>query len=194
MSKVALMESLPINGTVFDSSLVFALQTMVVETAIVATKSFAWSLMMDVKEELLGCLLRKDCKRLKMGTLPNGIDVFIKEPEAYAGFPLAQLIAMTKPGPENKDASDTDDDDDDEDEAVDDEDGGEEEDGSGEEDEEEGDPEDEPEANGDGGTGDEDDDDDDDDDDDEGEEEEEEEEEEEDEEEEELQPPAKKRK
>ncbi|TYJ02218.1 hypothetical protein E1A91_A13G212300v1 [Gossypium mustelinum] len=72
MSKVAQTESLPINGTVFDSSLVFALQTMVVETAIVATKSFAWSLMM-------------------MGTLPNGIDVFIKEPEAYAGL-VASIV------------------------------------------------------------------------------------------------------
>ncbi|KAK8637908.1 hypothetical protein V6N13_136361 [Hibiscus sabdariffa] len=173
MSKVTLAESLPTNGAVFGSSVGFALQAMVVETAIVATKSVVWLLMM-------------------MGTLPNGIDVFDQGPEAYAGFPLAQLIAKTKPGPENKDASDTEDDDEDEDEAADDqdEDGGEEEDESGEE---EDDPEDEPEANGDAGSGDEDDDDDDDDDDDEGEEEEEEEEEE-DEDEEELQPPAKKRK
>ncbi|GMJ11111.1 hypothetical protein HRI_004780300 [Hibiscus trionum] len=172
MSKVTLAESLPTNGAVLGSSVGFALQSMVVETAIVATKSVVWLLMM-------------------MGTLPNGIDVFNQGPEAYAGFPLAQLIARTKRGPENKDASDTEDDDDeDEDEAADDqdEDGGEEEDESGEE---EDDPEDEPQANGDAGSGDEDDDDDDDDD--EGEEDEEEEEEE-DEDEEELQPPAKKRK
>ncbi|XP_039024440.1 glutamic acid-rich protein-like [Hibiscus syriacus] len=176
MSKVMLAESLPRKGAVFGSSVGFVLQAMVVQTAIVATKSAAWLLMM-------------------MGTLPNGIGVFNQEPEAYAGFPLTQLIGMTKPGPENKDASDTEDDDDeDEDEAVDeqDEDAGEEEDESGEE---EGDPEDEPEANRDGGSGDDngDDDDDDDgdeDDDDEGEEEEEEEEDED----EELQPPAKKRK
>ncbi|KAK8486138.1 hypothetical protein V6N11_019961 [Hibiscus sabdariffa] len=152
---------------------------MVVETAIVATKTLAWLLMM-------------------MGTLPIGIDVFNQEPEAYAGFLLARFMVMTKPGPENKDASDTEDDDDeDEDEPVDeqDEDAGEEEDESGEEGEEEGDPEDEPEANGDGGSGDEDEDEDEDgDDDDDDDDEEEEEEEEEDEEEEELQPPAKKRK
>ncbi|KAL4342272.1 hypothetical protein GQ457_08G004240 [Hibiscus cannabinus] len=176
MSKVTLAESLSTNGAVSGSYVGFALQAMAVETAIVATKTLAWLLMM-------------------MGTLPNGIDVFNQEPEAYAGFPLAQIIAMTKPGPENKDASDTEDDDDDEDEDEpadeQDEDAGEEEDESGEEGEEEGDPEDEPEANGDGGSGDEDEDGDDDDDDDEGEEEEEEEE---DEEEEELQPPAKKRK
>ncbi|XWS72707.1 hypothetical protein CRYUN_Cryun02cG0063600 [Craigia yunnanensis] len=178
MSKVTQKESLPPNAVVLDSFVGFALQAMVVETAIVATKSVAWLLMM-------------------MGTLPNGFVVFIKEPEAYAGFPLSQLLAVSKPGPENKDASDTEDDDDDdeEDEAADDpdEDEGEEEDGSGEEGEDEGDPEDDPEANGDGGTGDEDDEDDDndDDDDDDGEEDEEEEEEEE---EEELQPPAKKRK
>ncbi|GMI84390.1 hypothetical protein HRI_002108300 [Hibiscus trionum] len=179
MSKITLAGSLSTNGAVFGSSVGFALQAMVVETAIVATKSVAWLLMI-------------------MGTLPNGIDAFNREPEAFAGFLLSQLVAMTKPGPENKDASDTEDDDDeeDEDEAADeqDEDAGEEEDESGEDGEEEGDPEDEPEANGDGGSGDEDedgdgDDDDDDDDDDEGEEEEEE-----DEEEEELQPPAKKRK
>ncbi|WRX32542.1 hypothetical protein QQP08_025029 [Theobroma cacao] len=119
MSKVAQMESLSHNAVVLDSFLGFALQAMVVETAIVASKSVAWLLMM-------------------MGTRPNGIDVFIKETEAYAGFPLAQLLVVRKPGLENKDASDTEDDDDDddeEDEAADDqdEDGGEEEDGSGEE-------------------------------------------------------------
>ncbi|XP_022754476.1 glutamic acid-rich protein-like [Durio zibethinus] len=178
MSKVTKMGSLPMNAVVLDSFVGFALQAMVVETAIVATKSVSWLLMM-------------------MGTLPNGIDVFIKEPEAYAGFPLARLLAVSKPGPGNKDACDTEDDDDDEeDEAADDqdEDGGEEEDGSGEEGKNEGDPEDEPEANGDGGSGEEDDDDDDDDNDDDDDGEEEEEEEGEEEEEEELQPPTKKRK
>ncbi|KAK9032196.1 hypothetical protein V6N11_056472 [Hibiscus sabdariffa] len=151
----------------------------VVETAIAATKSVAWLLMV-------------------MGTMPNGINVLIKEPEAHAGFPL-DLLAVRKSCPENKDAGDTEDDDDDdeEDEAAgdEDEDAGEEEDGSGKDDEGEdgGDPEDEPEANGDGANGDEDDEDDDDNDDDGGEDEEEEEEEE-DEEEEELQPPAKRRK
>ncbi|XWS26194.1 hypothetical protein CRYUN_Cryun26dG0010100 [Craigia yunnanensis] len=176
MSKVTQVESLSPNDGALDSFLGFALQAMVVETAIVATKSVAWLLM-------------------TMGTLPNGFDVFIKEPEVYAGFPLAQLLAVRKPGPENKDASDTEDDDDeeDEDEAADDqdEDGGEEEDGSGEEGEDEGDPEDGLEANGDGGSGDEDDEDEDEDEDEDDDEEEEDEEEEE---EEELQPPAKKRK
>ncbi|XP_039028325.1 acidic leucine-rich nuclear phosphoprotein 32 family member E-like [Hibiscus syriacus] len=177
MSKVKLAESLPTKGAIFCSSLGFVLQATVVEVAIVATKSVACLLMM-------------------MGTLPNGIIVFNQEPEAYAGFPLVQIIPMTKPGPENKDASDTEDDDDeDEDEAVDeqDEDAGEE-DESGEEGEEEGDPEDEPEANGDGGSGDEDEEDEDDDDDDDDEGEEEEEEQEEEDEDEKLQPPAKKRK
>ncbi|XP_038993947.1 nonsense-mediated mRNA decay protein 2-like [Hibiscus syriacus] len=111
MSTVTLAESVPTNGAVFGCSVGFALQAMVLETAIVAANSVARLLMM-------------------MGTLPNGIDVFNQEPEANAGFPLAQLIAMTKPGPENKDASDTEDDDDEnEDEAPDDEDedGGEEE-------------------------------------------------------------------
>ncbi|XP_016750310.2 LOW QUALITY PROTEIN: glutamic acid-rich protein [Gossypium hirsutum] len=178
MSKVTQMESLTRNDGFYfsDSLLGFALQAMVVESAIIATKSVAWLLMM-------------------MGSLPDGIDSHIKEPEAYTGFPLAQLHAVRKPSPENKDACDTEDDEDeDEDEAGDDQDeDADEEDASGED---EGDPEDEPEANGDGASGDEDDDDedDDDDDDDDGEEEEEEEEEEDEDEEEELQPPAKKRK
>ncbi|KAB2027800.1 hypothetical protein E1A91_D05G061300v1 [Gossypium mustelinum] len=179
MSKVTQMESLTRNDGFYfsDSLLGFALQAMVVESAIIATKSVAWLLMM-------------------MGSLPDGIDSHIKEPEAYTGFPLAQLHAVRKPSPENKDACDTEDDEDEDekDEAGDDQDeDADEEDASGED---EGDPEDEPEANGDGASGDEDDDDedDDDDDDDDGEEEEEEEEEEDEDEEEELQPPAKKRK
>ncbi|KAB2080236.1 hypothetical protein ES319_A05G057900v1 [Gossypium barbadense] len=177
MSKVTQMESLTRNDGFYfsDSLLGFALQAMVVESAIIATKSVAWLLMM-------------------MGSLPDGIDSHIKEPEAYTGFPLAQLHAVRKPSPKNKDACDTEDDEDEEDEAGDDQDeDADEEDASGED---EGDPEDEPEANGDGASGDEDDEDedDDDDDDDDGEEEEEEEEEEDEDEEEELQPPAKKRK
>ncbi|PPD84354.1 hypothetical protein GOBAR_DD18720 [Gossypium barbadense] len=73
------------NGVMLDSSVGFALQAMVVETAIVVTNSVAWLLMM-------------------MGTMPNGIDALIKEPEAYAGFLLA-LLAVRKPGLENKDAA-----------------------------------------------------------------------------------------
>lgn len=46
MSKVAQMESLSHNAVVLDSFLGFALQAMVVETAIVASKSVAWLLMM----------------------------------------------------------------------------------------------------------------------------------------------------
>ncbi|OMO61633.1 hypothetical protein CCACVL1_23362 [Corchorus capsularis] len=178
MSKVTPMGSLSQKAVVLDNFVGFALQAAFVEAAIVASKSVAWFLMM-------------------MGTLPNGIDVFLKEPEAYAGFPLAQLLPVGKPGPENKDSSDTEDDDEEEEEVADDqdedEDEGEDEDASGED---EGDPEDEPEANGGGGTGDDEDEDEDDDDDDDGEEEEEEEEDddEDEEEEEELQPPAKKRK
>ncbi|KAH1067303.1 hypothetical protein J1N35_032290 [Gossypium stocksii] len=178
MSKVTRMESLTRNDGFYfsDSLLGFALQAMVVESAIIATNSVAWLLMM-------------------IGSLPDGIDSHIKEPEAYTGFPLAQLHAVRKPSPENKDACDTEDDEDEdeEDEADDQDEDADEEDASGED---EGDPEDEPEANGDGASGDDDDEDDDDDDDDDGdgEEEEEEEEEEDEDEEEELQPPAKKRK
>ncbi|MBA0773902.1 hypothetical protein Gotri_009155 [Gossypium trilobum] len=114
-------------------------------------------------------------------------------------FPFDELLKMERPGPENKDASDTEDDDEDEDEdnADDQDDDGGDEDFSGEEGEE-GDPEDDPEANGDGGSDEEDDDDDDDDgdedddDDDDGEDEEEEDEEDEDDEV--PQPPSKKRK
>ncbi|OMO90770.1 hypothetical protein COLO4_18893 [Corchorus olitorius] len=79
MSKVTPMGSLSQKAVVLDSFVGFALQAAVVEAAIVASKSVAWLLMM-------------------MGTLPNGIDVFLKEPEAYAGFPLAQLFAVEKPG------------------------------------------------------------------------------------------------
>ncbi|XP_039003473.1 mitotic apparatus protein p62-like isoform X2 [Hibiscus syriacus] len=169
------MESPLTNGVVLDSSVGFALETMVIETAIAATKSVAWLVMM-------------------MGTMPNGIDILIKEPKAYARFPLA-LLPVRKPGLENKDAGDTEDDDDEEENEAagdEDDDAGEEEDGLGKDGEGEdgGDAEDEPVANGDGASGDEDDDDDDDD----GGEYEEEEEGEEDEEEEELQPPAKRRK
>ncbi|XP_039007844.1 uncharacterized protein LOC120135679 isoform X1 [Hibiscus syriacus] len=100
MSKVAQMECMTGN----DALLGFALQAMVVESAIIVTKSVAWL--------------------LKMMGMPNGIDIHLKEPEAYAGFPLAQLLAVRKPSPENKDASDTEDDDDnvDDEEAEDDQD------------------------------------------------------------------------
>ncbi|KAE8732576.1 Topless-related protein 4 [Hibiscus syriacus] len=104
MSKVAQMECMTGN----DALLGFALQAMVVESAII------------------------------MG-MPNGIDIHLKEPEAYAGFPLAQLLAVRKPSPENKDASDTEDDDDnvDDEEAEDDQDEDAGEDGEEDDDEEE---------------------------------------------------------
>ncbi|CAI9758919.1 unnamed protein product [Fraxinus pennsylvanica] len=110
-------------------------------------------------------------------------------------FPLNDLRRMEKPGPENKDGSDTEDDDEeddgeDADEQVDDDDGDEDFSGGeeGGDDEEEGDPEGNPEANGNDGSDNEDDDGDEDEDEDEDGEDEEEEEEEED------QPPAKKKK
>ncbi|KAK8610193.1 hypothetical protein V6N13_081359 [Hibiscus sabdariffa] len=105
---------------------------------------------------------------LQMGTMPNGINVLIKEAEAHTGFPVA-LLAVKKPCPENKDAGDTEDDDDDDekDEAAgdEDEDASEDESGKDGEGEDGGDPEDEPEADRDGASGNEDEDDDDDDDD-----------------------------
>ncbi|KAI9191369.1 hypothetical protein LWI28_007591 [Acer negundo] len=173
-------ESLHLNAVVLQSFLRSAMEFVVAETAIVATNSIAWSLLM-------------------MGTLPDGTNFLPTGPDSFERFPFSELHAVKKPGPENKDGSDTEDDEEDEeDDAADDpdEEGEEEEeaeDGSGEENDDEGDPEDEPEANGGGGSGDEDDEDDDDDDD--GEEEEDEEEEEEDEDEDEVpQPPTKKRK
>ncbi|XP_073279055.1 uncharacterized protein [Primulina huaijiensis] len=138
-------------------------------------------------QKSLACLL------LLMGALLNNIDVLPDLTEKR--FPIDDLHRLEKPGPENKDASDTEDDelDDDADELDDDDDAGDEDFSAGEEggDDEEGDPEDEPEANGNGGSGDDEEEDDDDGDDDEdGDEDEGDEEEEE----EEDQPPAKKRK
>ncbi|XP_039007849.1 uncharacterized protein LOC120135679 isoform X2 [Hibiscus syriacus] len=78
-----------------------------------------------------GCRVCHYCYKVRrlvaedvMMGMPNGIDIHLKEPEAYAGFPLAQLLAVRKPSPENKDASDTEDDDDnvDDEEAEDDQD------------------------------------------------------------------------
>ncbi|KAK0572407.1 hypothetical protein LWI29_031133 [Acer saccharum] len=163
-------ESLRLNAVDLQSFLRSAMEFVVAETAIVATNSIVWSLLM-------------------MGTLPDGTNFLPTGPDSFERFPFSELHAVKKPGPENKDGSDTEDDEEDEEEdAADDpdEEGEEEEaeDGSGEENDDEGDPEDEPEANGGGGSGDEDDDDDDDDDD--GEEEEDEEEEEEDEDDDEL--------
>ncbi|KAJ0031007.1 hypothetical protein Pint_12446 [Pistacia integerrima] len=168
------------NAVVLDSIFRSAIETLVVETAIVLNNSIPWYLLM-------------------MESMPNEKNILNKELGTFGRFPFSELYAVTKPGPENKDGSDTEDDeeDDDEDAADDqDDDAGEDEDGSDEEVDAQGDPEDEPEANGANGSGDEDDDDedDDDDDDDDGEEEEEEDEDDEEDEEEIPQPPAKKRK
>ncbi|KAM5548055.1 phosphopantothenoylcysteine decarboxylase subunit VHS3 [Rosa sericea] len=132
---------------------------------------------------------------LATGSLMNDINVSPKLAAVTGSFPFEELFKLEKPGPENKDASDTEDDeeDDDDDDVPEEEDDAGDEDFSGEEGED-ADPEDEPEANGDGGSDDDDDKDEDDDDGDDDEDEDAEDEEEEEEEEEVPQPPAKKRK
>ncbi|CAA3010797.1 Hypothetical predicted protein [Olea europaea subsp. europaea] len=133
------------------------------------------------------------CLVLLTETLSNNVDGLPNLTEKR--FPMSELQIGEKPGPENRDGSDTEDDDeddaDDADGQEDDDDGDEDFSGGeeGGEDEEEGDPEDNPVANGNDGSEDEDEDDDDGDEDEDGEDDEDEEEEEE----EEDQPPAKKR-
>ncbi|XP_044472466.1 phosphopantothenoylcysteine decarboxylase subunit SIS2-like [Mangifera indica] len=171
------VQSLCSNAVVLDSIFLSTMENLVAETAIVLKNSITWYLFM-------------------MEFIPNAKNIFDKELGTFGRFPFSELYAVKKPGPENKDGSDTEDDeeDDDEDAADDqDEDAGEDEDGSDEEGDNEGDPEDEPAANGDNGSGDEEDDDEEDEEADDDDEEEEEEEDEEDEEEI-PQPPAKKRK
>ncbi|PRQ26696.1 hypothetical protein RchiOBHm_Chr6g0297441 [Rosa chinensis] len=179
------MESFCSNGFVLNELLCSVGQVLVAEAA----KSIAFSFLL-------------------MGSLPNSAYVLPK-PSTVTGFPITDLYAVTKPGSENKDASETEDDEDGDEEGGEDQDdeAGDEEDASGDEVEGKGDPEDVPAANGDGASEEEDDDDeeekedDDDDDDDDGdddgdEETEDDEEDEEDEEDEDdiPQPPAKRRK
>ncbi|KAI4379884.1 hypothetical protein MLD38_006125 [Melastoma candidum] len=135
------------------------------------------------------------CSLLLVASSTWAINILVKDMEISQRFPLDELHAVKKPGPENVDGSETEDDEDeddnDEEDQEDDED--EEDDGGEANGDDEGDPEDKPEANADGNEDDDEDDDEDEDEDDDDEDEEEDEEEEEDEDE--LpQPPTKKRK
>ncbi|XP_030548381.1 phosphopantothenoylcysteine decarboxylase subunit VHS3-like [Rhodamnia argentea] len=169
------MDTVLSHAAVSSSFLSSVLEALLAETAIFAVNGLACSLLM-------------------MKPLTGAVSILPKELDTSQSFPISELHAVKKPGPENTDASETEDDEDEDDDEGDeqDDDGGEEEDGSGEEGEGEGDPEDEPEANGEGGSGDEDDDDDEDGD--EEEDDDDEDEEDEDDDDEVPQPPAKKRK
>ncbi|XP_021757853.1 glutamic acid-rich protein-like [Chenopodium quinoa] len=139
------------------------------------------------------------CLLLLTGALLGGVSKLPGLTAIEDRFPIEELRKTERPGPENKDGSDTEDDDEEDEDAVEDQDDDDDEDFSGGEaggdDDDEGDPEDdEPGANANGEGGSDDDDDDDDDGDDDDDDAEDGEEEEEDEEEEDDQPPAKKRK
>ncbi|PSS36129.1 Histidine-rich glycoprotein [Actinidia chinensis var. chinensis] len=163
-SDVVAMEELMVCSIVED---------VVVETLLAAHRSLACLLMVT------GSLLK---------------DVIVQPNLIDERFPIDNLHRRNRPGPENKDASDTDNDDEDgdDDDDQDDDDAGDEdfsgEEGGDDDDDEEGDPEEDPAANGNGGSDDDDDEEGDDEEGDEDEEDEEEDEEDED------QPPAKKRK